>query len=164
MTGDTTDEKRGEGRIFLVVVDETEEMHVALRFAARRACRTGGRLALLYVIEPSDFQHWQAVDDLMQDDKREEAENLLRELSKGIETVCNHIPLFYIRTGLRREELLKLIEEEPDISILILGASPAQEGPGPLISYLAGRMSGRLRIPFTIVPGGLTDEQVEALT
>jgi nucleotide-binding universal stress UspA family protein len=164
MTGDTADKKRGEGRIFLVVVDETEEMHVALCFAARRASRTGGRLALLYVIEPSDFQHWQAVDDLMQDDRREEAENLLLRLSNDIDSVCDHMPLFYIRAGSRREELLKLIEEEPDISILILGASPGKEGPGPLISYLSGRLSGRLRIPFTIVPGGLTDEQLEALT
>jgi len=164
MSADTTAEKRGEGRIFLVVVDETEEMHVALRFAARRASRTGGRLALLYVIEPSEFQHWQAVDDLMQDDRREEAEDLLRKLSNDIDTVCDHIPLFYIRAGSRREELLKLIEEEPSISILILAASVDKEGPGPLISYLAGRISGGLRIPFTIVPGELTDEQLEALT
>ena len=34
-------------RTFLVVVDNTEELHVALRFASLRAKKTGGRVALL---------------------------------------------------------------------------------------------------------------------
>ena len=56
-----------ERRMFLVVVDESEELHVALRFACRRAQRTGGRVALLYVMEPSDFAHWMAVKKVMED-------------------------------------------------------------------------------------------------
>ena len=43
-------------RVFLVVVDESEELQTALHYAARRAAHTGGRLALLYVIEPSELQ------------------------------------------------------------------------------------------------------------
>ncbi|HUE19570.1 MAG TPA: universal stress protein, partial [Stellaceae bacterium] len=51
-------------RIFLVVVDETEEMRVALRYAALRARHTGGRVALLVVLEPSELKQWAAVDAL----------------------------------------------------------------------------------------------------
>jgi nucleotide-binding universal stress UspA family protein len=68
-------------RIFLVVVDESEEMRVALRYAALRARRTGGHVALLYVIEPSDLQQWMAVESLMREERREEAEALLQKLS-----------------------------------------------------------------------------------
>ena len=41
---------RAEERVFLVVVDESPEMRNALRYACRRAKRTGGRVALLYVM------------------------------------------------------------------------------------------------------------------
>ena len=40
-------------RTFLVVVDETEEMRNALRYACRRAQHTSGRVALVYVVEPA---------------------------------------------------------------------------------------------------------------
>jgi len=74
------------------------------------------------------------------------------------------MPVVYIREGRRRDELLALIEEEPGISILVLAASTANEGPGPLVSALTDKMINRMRIPVTVVPGNLTDEQVDALT
>ena len=47
--------RASSNRVFLVVVDDTPEMDVALRFACLRARNTGGRVALLYVVEPADF-------------------------------------------------------------------------------------------------------------
>jgi len=73
--------ERGEsetGRTFLVVVDQSEELRVALRFACRRAIHTKGRVALLYVVEPSDFLHWIAVEDLMEKESRMQAEEILK--------------------------------------------------------------------------------------
>ena len=74
------------------------------------------------------------------------------------------MPMVYIREGRRPDELLALISEEPTISILVLAAGTGPEGPGPLISYLTGKASARLRIPITIVPGGLSLDQVDALS
>jgi hypothetical protein len=74
------------------------------------------------------------------------------------------MPIVYIREGRPQEELLALINEEPDISILVLAAGTGQSGPGPLVSYLSGKPVARLRIPITIVPGGLTIEQIDALS
>src|SRR5947209_7479966 len=51
-------------RVFLVVVDESEEYRVAVHYAARRAAHTGGRLALLYVLEPAEMQQWMAIEEL----------------------------------------------------------------------------------------------------
>src|SRR5579864_8265933 len=139
-----------QSRIFLVVVDETEEMRVALRYAALRARRTGGRVALLYVIEPSDLQQWMAVESLMREEQREEAEALLQKLSAEVAELSGSMPVIYIREGRRRDELLALIDEEPRISILVLAASAGSEGPGPLITALTGKFVTRLRIPVTI--------------
>ncbi len=159
-----TDPGSPSRRIFLVVVDESEEMPVALRYAARRARSTGGRVALLYVIEPSDLQPWMAVESLMREERREEAELLLRKLSQEVHDLAGSMPSVYIREGRRRDELLALINEEPSISILVLAAGTGPEGPGPLVTALVGKMAGKLRVPVTVVPGSLTDEQLAACT
>ena len=151
-------------RVFLVVVDESEEMPVALRYAALRARHTGGRVALLYVIEPSDLQHWMAVESLMREERREEAEQLLNKLSQEVLELSGVHPVLYIREGRRRDELLAMLEEEPSISILVLAAGTGPEGPGPLITALMGKSLAKLRVPVTIVPGGLTDEQLEQVS
>ncbi|TWB22475.1 nucleotide-binding universal stress UspA family protein [Nitrospirillum amazonense] len=151
-------------RIFLVVVDETEEMTVALHYAARRARSTGGRVALMHCIEPGDFQHWAAVEDLMRQERREEAEQLLQRLARDVVDICGSPPAIYLREGDTRDELLALIAEEPTISILVLAAGTGTAGPGPLITYIVGKMSGTLRIPITIVPGSLNDLQLDLIT
>jgi nucleotide-binding universal stress UspA family protein len=151
-------------RVFLVVVDESEELQAALHYAARRAAHTGGRIALLYVIEPSELQHWVAIENLAREERREEAEQLLQRLCEEIAPIAGTMPAVYIREGRRRDELLALIAEEPSISILVLAAGIGPEGPGPLITDLTGPASARLRIPITIVPGGLTLEQLDAVS
>lgn len=150
-------------RVFLVVVDETEEMRVALRFACRRARHTGGRVALLHVMEPGDPQPFRKVEELMLAERRADAEALLQTLSADVVEWSGQLPVVHLREGFRAEQLLKLIDEEPGVSILVLAAGTGSEGPGPLISQLVGRLSGRLRVPITVVPGGLSDAQIDLL-
>jgi nucleotide-binding universal stress UspA family protein len=150
-------------RIFLVVVDDSEEMRVALRYASFRARHTGGRVALLYVIEPSDLQQWMAVETLMREERREEAEAVLQRLATEVAELSGSMPVIYIREGRRRDELLALIDEEPGISILVLAASAGSEGPGPLITALTGKSITKLHVPVTVVPGSLTKEQIDAI-
>jgi len=151
-------------RVFLVVVDDSDELKLALRYAARRAQHTGGRVAMLYVIEPSDLQQWMAVETLMREERREEAETLLQSLAADVAALSGQMPVIFIREGRRRDELIALIDEEPSISILVLAASAGSEGPGPLITALTGKLMSRLRVPVTIVPGGLDEKQIDALT
>ena len=151
-------------RVFLVVADDSAELEVALRYACRRARKTGGRVALLAVVEPSDDQHWMAVGDLMKEEARAAAEQMLQKLAERVNEWTGAIPILYVREGVRGDELLKLIEEEPTISILVLGANPGPKGPGPLVSMLTGKMVGRLRVPITIVPGNLSLEDVDKVS
>lgn len=151
-------------RIFLVVIDESAEMQVALYYASRRARNTGGRVALLYVIEPAEIQQWAAVEQLMQEERRQEAEQLLQKLAKEVNQTTGTLPVLHVREGARRDELLKLIDEDPSISILVLGASTSAEGPGPLVTYFAGKGAAKLKIPLAIVPDALTKKQIDAIT
>ena len=151
-------------RIFLVVVDDTPELKPALHYACLRARRTGGRVALLAVIEPGDSQQWMAVEDLMREEKRADAEELLQRMAEEVCSLSGQPAVYYMREGLVRDELLNLIEEDVSISILVLGAATGPEGPGPLVAHLVNKVAGRLRVPVTIVPGSLDDAQIALLT
>lgn len=156
---------QSQHRVFLVVVDDSEEMRVALRFAALRAKNTGGRVALFRDIEPAGgFHHWAGVGELMQDEARQEAEERLSDLAGEVVELSGQIPALYVRVGPIVQELSALIEEEPSISILVLAAGTSKDGPGPLVSFLSGKGANSLRIPITIVPGNLTIEQIQALS
>lgn len=159
-----SDNQQDFQRVFLVVVDDSEEMQVALRFACQRARHTGGRVALFRAIEPVEFQHWMGVGELMREEARAEAEALLERLSDMVVEISGAIPVVYLREGPVREELMKLIEEEPSISILVLGTATNADNPGPLVSYLSSKGATRLRIPITIVPGTLTDAEIDGLS
>ena len=150
-------------RKFLIVVDETPECMNAMRFAARRAQRTGGGVTMLYVIEPEDFQHWMGVAEVMRAEARETAESRLLQLADEMKALCGVTPEFAIREGKRAEEVLALIEEDPEIGILVLGAGEG-EGPGPLVSHLVTKMGHRLPVPVTVVPGNMSMERIDAIS
>jgi len=151
-------------RKFLVVVDDTSECRVAVRYAARRAERTGGSLLLLRVIETrTELAHWLAVEQRLRDEATAAAELLLHTVASEIHDWTGLVPAVAIREGMLQDELIAQIEADPAISVLVLAAAPGNEGPGPLVSVLAGKLSGRMRIPVTVVPGGLSDEQVDRL-
>jgi nucleotide-binding universal stress UspA family protein len=150
-------------RKFLVVVDKTPEHRVALRFAARRAGHTGGIVSLLTAIEPPDAQQWQSVQKLMLEEAYLEAERILHEAAQQIKGITGGMPEFVILEGNKRDALLALIRDDPAISILVLAAGTAGEGPGPLVAAVAGETGRGYPIPVTIVPGGLSDAEIDAI-
>ena len=147
-------------RKFLVVVDKTPECKVALRYAARRAQHTGGRVTLMSPATPGEFQQWRGVEEIMRDEAHQEAESLIHEAAKVVNELSGIICELVIPEGRTFDCLLKVIKEDRDISILVLAASTAKEGPGPLVGVIA---TNQYPIPVTIVPGSLTDEQIDLL-
>jgi hypothetical protein len=45
----------------------------------------------------------------------------------------------------------------------VLGAAPSGK-PGPLVAHFTGNDAGKLPVPVMIIPGGLSDEQLEILS
>lgn len=155
---------RSEERVFLVVVDESPEMRNALRYACRRAKRTGGRVAMLYVMESPEGQQWGAVVDLMRQEARQQAEEVVARHAEIAISLTGQPPAIYIREGNSRDELVKLLAEDRSVSVLVLGSASSGEGPGPLVTAFAGKSGGQLRIPLTIVPGALSEAEIDAIS
>lgn len=151
-------------RVFLVVVDETEEMRSALRYACRRAQHTNGRVALLMVTEPAEFQHWLGVGRVMEEEARVEAEQRAQTLAAQVFEQTGRMPVVHIREGQRADELVKLMQEDPTISLLVLATASGASNPGPLVTFLLGQIGHRIRIPVTLVPGELSAEEIDLLS
>jgi nucleotide-binding universal stress UspA family protein len=151
-------------RVFLVVVDESPEMRNALRYACRRAKRTGGRVAMLYVMDPPEGQQWGAVVDLMRQEARQQAELVIAQHAETAVALTGQPPAIHIREGKSRDELMKLLDEDRSISVLVLGSASGSEGPGPLVTAFSGKLGSQLRVPLTIVPGALTEAEIDAIS
>jgi nucleotide-binding universal stress UspA family protein len=148
---------------YLVIVDDTPEADRALYFAARRAARLGVGLVTLNVIPVGETQVWLGVGDIMKAEALANAEKLLAKAAERARNIAAIEPEKIIREGVTAQEIMQLIEQDEDISILILASSTGNDGPGPLVSSLASKSGGGFRIPVTIVPGSLTDEEIDAL-
>ena len=152
----------GHRRKFLAVIDESPESARAVRYAGQRARNSNGGLVLLYVISDADFNQWIGVADVMRAEAREEADAIMAKVAQDVRENIGHEPELVIREGKATEQILALIEEDRDIAILVLATSSGKDGPGPLVTAVAGRGT-QFPIPVTIVPDILTDEEIDAL-
>jgi nucleotide-binding universal stress UspA family protein len=153
-------------RKFLVVADDTPEYQAALRFACRRARSTGGRVAILRVVEPAVFEHWSGVREEIERQAHDEAEAVLQQSAEFVQAETGFPPEYLIVDADNvRAALRQVIGSDPDIKILVLAAASGGRGPGPLVMSLAkeGVTWGARKVPVTLVPGDLTDEEIADL-
>lgn len=149
---------------YLIVVDDSPEVDRAIYYASRRAARNGASVVMLRVIETKDRnQQWLGVADIMKAEAHEEANAALDRAAGRANGVAGITPERVIREGETTEEILKLIDEDEDIASLVLAAGVSTEGPGPLVTNI-GKSAGDFPIPLSIVPGHLTDEEIDALS
>jgi len=150
-------------RKFLVVLDDSRECLNAMRFAAMRAAKSGGGVEILAVIPPEEFNHWIGVGDIMREEARERIHAHFEVFAKWMRDRQGVDPELVIREGEPISEILKQVQADDEIGVLVLGASSDKKGPGPLVTQLT-RNAGTLEIPITIVPDELSKERLEAIT
>ena len=154
----------GHKRKYLVVVDDTPECDRAVSWASQRAARTGATVIMMRVIETHDHnQQWLGVADIMRAEAHEQANAALDKAAGRANGIAGLTPERAIREGDVADEILKLIDEDEDIGILVLAAGTGKEGPGPLVSNLS-KTAGSFPIPVAIVPGHLDDDELDSLS
>jgi nucleotide-binding universal stress UspA family protein len=154
----------GHKRKYLVVIDDTEECHRAVYWAAKRAGRTKSQIVMLRVVETAERnQQWLGVADIMQAEAMETANAVLDKFAARIKKIAKLKPDRVIVEGDTMAQLVKLIEDDADIGILVLAAGIGNEGPGPLVTHLA-KTAGQFPIPIAIVPGYLSDDDIDGMS
>jgi nucleotide-binding universal stress UspA family protein len=148
----------------LVIVDDTTEWDRAVYYASRWAIRVGGGVVMLRIIEIEDEnQQWLGVADIMRAEAHENANAALDRAAGRANGIAAITPERVIREGVAIEQILEVIDEDADIAMLVLAANPGAEGPGPLVTAMADT-SGSFPIPVVIVPGELSDADIDALS
>ena len=145
---------------FLVIADDTPEFKKVLRLAALRASRVGGSLVMLHIIPPADFQHWVSVRELMEEEARQEAEEMMNGFARQAEALSGMTPELVVRSGEPREVIAEYIREDQDVHLLVLGADVGGD-PGPLIRIFREELLGVCHMPVLVVPGNMTDEEID---
>ena len=150
-------------RKFLIILDDTPEMLNAIRYASIRAAKTGGAIEMLGIISPVDFQPFMGVAEVMRAEAREKIEAHFQVFKSRLEKREGLTPTLAIREGDKIEEVIAHVRATPEIGVLVLGAS-TEKGPGPLVTALTGRRMAEMHVPITIVPGGMTKDEIVAVS
>lgn len=150
-------------RIYLVVIDETKEAEVALQFAARRAAKTGGGLAILALTPQQDFVQWGGVQATMEAEARARAETLVMSAAGRIAGESGIRPVITVKGGDPVATVRAMLKDTQDVAALVLGAA-AKGAPGPLVSHFTGADCGALPCPVMVIPGSLDSDAIERLS
>jgi nucleotide-binding universal stress UspA family protein len=148
----------------LVIVDDSAEWDRAVYYASRWAIRVGGGVVMLRIIETEEQnQQWLGVAEIMRAEAQDDANAALDRAAGRANGIAAITPERVIREGDPAEQILDVIDKDVDIAVLVLAANPGAEGPGPLIAMIAA-VAGSFPIPVTIVPGDLSDADIDALS
>lgn len=149
-------------RVYLVIMDETDEARVALRFASRRAAKTEGAVHILALVPPQDFVAFGGVQATIEQEARDRAEMLAASAAGALQSEGGKMPVISVRNGEGDKVIRDYLTEHPEVAALVLGAA-AEGGPGPLVTHFAS-VSGALPCPLFVVPGGLGEEEIDRLS
>lgn len=151
-------------RTYLVVIDDSAEVRVALRFAASRAAKTGGAIEVLAIVEPQEFVQWGGVQAAIEEEQRLRIEASVAASLGELPSADGLAPqAILIKEGEPGAVVRDLIGTRTDIAALVLGAAPTGD-PGPLVTAFTGADAGKLPCPVMVIPGGLSDQRLEALS
>ena len=150
-------------RTYLVVIDDSAEARVALRFAARRAAKTNGRVEVLGIVEPQDFVQFGGVQAAMEEEQRLRIEGVVSAAIGEILDESGVEANIVIQQGEAVKAVRDYVGERPDVAALVLGAAPSGN-PGPLVANFTGTDAGKLPCPVMLIPGSLSEERLEQLS
>ncbi|OAN65629.1 universal stress protein [Sphingomonas sp. TDK1] len=150
-------------RTYLVVIDDSPEAEIALRFAARRATKTGGNVEILALIPPPEFVQWGGVMATIEEEARERAEALVMRAAGTLFAESGLTPSITVREGDGPKVVREMLAANPDVAALVLGAAPSG-APGKLVTHFTGADAGKLTVPVMIIPGSLDMDTIDRLS
>ncbi|UYY76984.1 universal stress protein [Sphingomonas sp. R1] len=150
-------------RTYLVVIDDSPEAEIALRFAARRATKTGGNVEILALIPPAEFVQWGGVMATIEEEARERAEALVMRAAGTLFAESGLTPSITVREGDGPKVVREMLAANPDVAALVLGAAPSG-APGKLVTHFTGADAGKLTVPVMIIPGSLDMDAIDRLS
>ena len=102
-------------RVYLVIMDETDESRLALRFAARRAARTGGLVHIVALVPRQEFVAFGGVQATIEEEARSRAEVLVTSAAGNIVSESGRMPVVAVREGEAVQAVRDYLGEHPEV-------------------------------------------------
>ena len=150
-------------RTYLVVVDDSAEARVALRFSARRAAKTGGKIEVLGIVEPQDFVQFGGVQAAIEEEQRLRIEGVVSAAIGEILDESGVEMNIFVRQGEIVRTVREFIGSRTEVDTLVHDAT-ISINPEPMVTNLCGHDAGKLPCPVMIIPGSIADERMEDLS
>jgi nucleotide-binding universal stress UspA family protein len=150
-------------RTYLVVVDDSDEARVALRFAGRRAAKTGGRVEVLGIVEPQDFVQFGGVQAAIEEEQRLRIQGVVSAAIGEILDESGVEANVVVQEGDPVRTVRDYLDGRDEVAALVLGAATSGS-PGVLVANFTGPDAGQLPCPVMIIPGSLSEERLEQLS
>ncbi|MBI1360576.1 MAG: universal stress protein [Alphaproteobacteria bacterium] len=151
-------------RKFLAVSDETDECRVALVYAGHRAKAVGAGLVILRCARSPGVGGWIGLDQDISQDAIDAARLKAAEHARLVEERTGTTPEVVVSDEDPLDAIHKLVREDPSIRQLVLATGSGRWGPGQLVARLGkGRPLAERPIAVTVVPGDLTDRQIDEM-
>jgi nucleotide-binding universal stress UspA family protein len=139
-------------RVFLVVIDETDEARSALRYAARRAGAVDGAVHILALVPQQNISAFGGVQATIEQEARDRAEMLAHGAAGSLLAEMGIMPSISVVLGGGQRVIREYLEEHQEVAALVLGAARGSK-PGPLVTHFS-EQAGTLPCPLYIIPEG----------
>lgn len=149
-------------RVYLTIIDETEEAQKALRFAANRAAATGGSVHILALVQPQNFNAFGGVQATIEREARDRAEAIATGAAGALMDEEGRMPTIAVKVGEGQAVIRDYLAEHPEVAALVLGSADTGS-PGPLVAHFSAS-AGKMSCPLYIMPGGITKEEIDRLS
>jgi nucleotide-binding universal stress UspA family protein len=150
-------------RTYLVVVDDSPEARVALRFAGRRASKTGGRVEVLGIVEPQEFVQFGGVQAAIEEEQKLRIEGVVSSAIGEMLDEAGVEANIVVQQGDPVRTVREYLTGRDEVAALVLGAAPSGN-PGLLVANFTGADAGKLPCPVMIIPGSMSEERLEQLS
>lgn len=138
-------------RVFLVVMDDSEESRAAIRFAARRAAAVNGDVHILATTPQQNVSAFGTVQATIEQEARDRVEMLAHGAAGNLFDESGIMPNITIKIGKGQTLINAFLAEHSEVAALVLGAATSGN-PGPLVTHFSSQ-AGNLPCPLYIVPG-----------
>src|SRR5947207_6987678 len=108
-------------RSYLVVIDDSAEARVALRFAARRAAKTNGRIEVLGIVEPQDFVQFGGVQAAIEEEQKLRIQGVVSAAIGEILDESGIEANIIIQQGEAVRAVRDYVGEREEVAALVLG-------------------------------------------
>ena len=157
--------KKINNRIYFVVIDQSDEMWTAVKFAIRRAKVTKSKITTVSFIQSASegMMLTSGTEKILDKDqisteklKHKEVHNYILNSSK----IKAKSEIFKYN---EIDEFINFLNKYSSNSTIVLATSKDIGKPGPLIDKLIYEKSNSLHCPLVIINGNLEDKQIEKI-